>query len=143
MKRTRSKFRVALVVLVTLVTVVGTAQGASAYAYGVATWSPLCVGDICVPAGVLEHTVTGDGLTVPEEWAQAESFALMCNTRMNFQYYDVNNNRYRVSTGELWDWCGREFNRKVYPGTLRPGRACAVFYASGVEIVRQCHQIAR
>lgn len=96
-----------------------------------------------VPSGVLEHQITGSGLTVDDQWAEFESVAPVCNWEIEFHYIDAYNTTYHVDEGTLNPGCAAIGNRTGHqPGTaLQTGAACAVLKYNGTEVARQCHSL--
>lgn len=115
---------------------------AHADAYGVDKCDSVAGGDR--PSCVFEHGITGQGLKISEQFAEAEGFpATLCNTRIDFQYLDVNGQVYRtIPSPGTRSGCTAVESRTIRPGgTFRQGKACAVLYSNSAEIARQCHNI--
>lgn len=111
-------------------------------AYGVQTWGSFCFSGKCFPSGILEHSITGSGRTVTNEWAEAEAAANICNWRMDFTYFDTNNVLYSTWSGATNYTCTRVAYRGISTDrVLRYGRACANIYANGIRLATQCHSI--
>jgi hypothetical protein len=115
---------------------------AKASAWGFEPWEAYQIGDVSIPAGILEHEINGSGLQVAWEWAEFEVLTNnVCNWRIDFRYHDANGAVYKRLLGTMQPGCDRVGSRTVYPGKLRTGRACARLHTSGDFIIEQCHHI--
>lgn len=114
---------------------------AHADAYGFTPCTSVAGGDR--PSCVFEHGITGKGLRVSEEFAEAEGLpATLCNTRIDFQYSDNEGRVYRtLRSSEVQSGCGPIVTRRVRSEYLQPGKACAQLYSAGDLVATQCHRI--
>ena len=89
-----------------------------------------------------KHGIDSNGLVVKSEYAEAESpFKIVCNARIDFVYSDVNAKVYKTIRGPVQNGCTNVLPRKVNPGILQTGKACALLYGSGDLRATQCHNV--
>lgn len=124
---------------------IATAPAAAAYAAGNSTWGVVCAFGKCIPSGTLLHVIDGRGIALSYDRAQATSGGSLCNWWIDFDYYDIQNNRYRHVQGAAHQSCTHNgYVRIDYPaGPYRweTGRACATLYSSSIYLTRQCHYL--
>jgi hypothetical protein len=97
-----------------------------------------------VPAGFMCHQIDGTGLNVTSQkasWQPTPSGLTMCNTRIDFTYYDQYGRMFYRFYGTLHPGCNNISGTQTRgAGKLaQGGLACAVLISSGVQIARQCH----
>ena len=119
---------------------------ASASAYGIQYWGAFTVNvggqNIGIPSGQLAHYVNGSGTYINYEWAHVTTGPGFCNWRVDYVYRDVWNNEYRrIRTATQYGCDTWAYAPRVYPGRVRPGKACAHLYRSGAYVTRQCDSI--
>jgi hypothetical protein len=107
---------------------------------------------IAIPNGCFfTHRISGDGQRIDAENAGTDCVgpgfwsAGFCNWRINFEYFNTDNQWYGTNQGDLNSACNfstfrTDTRSHRLPG---PGRACAVFMVNGAERARQCHSILR
>jgi hypothetical protein len=107
---------------------------------------------LCAPGATIGHLIQVQGRTITREEASVQDIlggdtagGKWCNWRIDWSYADTDNRTYQVSKGPTENSCtfitsvGRIDKAKR---TLKHyGKACAVFYASGVKRGSQCHNI--
>lgn len=124
-----------------------TTLAAFATAYGVQPWDSFNIPKVPVPvpAGVLRHLIIGDGNNIESENAGfSTSFGPLCNWKIDYVYFDVNNVERRRIKGPVHSSCNFRVSdnpQTVYPGKVPYGKACVSLYSSGEYITRQCHFI--
>ena len=100
---------------------------------------------IRVPGTCLHHSIHGSGRTVRQDtsfFAVSGGFPRACNWRIDYDYYNTSNVRYRHYVGPVHTGCNSIGSRTIYPGTLPSyGRGCARLYINGILKVSQCHYI--
>ncbi|GAB3439044.1 hypothetical protein GCM10027517_11990 [Phycicoccus ginsengisoli] len=97
-----------------------------------------------IPAGGICHQIYGSGLNVTSQtasWFPIPSGLPMCNTRIDFTYYDQYGRLFYRFYGTLHPGCNNISGSQYRgPGKLaQGGLACAVIVSSGTDITRQCH----
>lgn len=107
---------------------------------------------INVPTGCfLTHRISGAGQRIDAENAGVDCagpglwWGGFCNWRINFEYFNSDNQWYGTNQGGLNSSCDYyTFRTDTRSHRLAgPGRACAVFIVNATERARQCHSILR
>ncbi len=139
--------RITTIVLSTALAGCAFAPSAFASAKGI---EPFRVGEIPtpwgsypVPSGELDHGITGKGLYIESEKAGFSSMPPLCNYKVAYSHRKLDGVEYERWESGLVSDC--HSNHKL-PGVEwrrdgQPGKACAILYADGEEIARQCHNI--
>lgn len=103
-----------------------------------------------IPTGsFLSHYIDGSGKRINAERAGVDRVGpaywtgMICNWRIDFDYYDLNQKHYKHNRGETHTTCDwspfRSYN--VATQLAHNGQACAVFYVMNAQRARQCHYI--
>ena len=93
------------------------------------------------------HEIDGRGIHLAYDRVQWTSAGVICNWWVDFDYYDVRNNRYRHVQGQTREECARDRHARIDygmgPYNFQPGRACATLWSNAVRVTRQCHSLHR
>jgi hypothetical protein len=140
-----SRLAAAVALLVGFVVTAAPATPAHADANGCTYWIRWTLpSGYQVPAGFMCHQIYGSGLNVTSQkasWQPTPSGLTMCNTRIDFVYYDQYGTQFYRFYGTLHSGCNNISGTQTRgAGKLaNGGSACAVLVSSGSEIARQCH----
>jgi hypothetical protein len=114
--------------------------------------------DIPVPAGQLEHVISGEGRRINSEVAEYRASVAIsgiialkgrvCNWQIDFSYKDAKTGKeYMRERGKTIPECGgliKGLRGKAKAKTLpRFGKACAELWVNGKFRAAQCHNITR
>ena len=118
-------------------------------AVGGQTWGEVSIptpsGSFVIPAGLLDHSILGQGNNISYQQAEFLSVGPISNWRIDWINLDLNGQEVNRSPGQIQQVSGRYGQRisDFRPGSVpvAMGWACAALIVMDQEIVRQCHAI--